>query len=113
MRKLGLLTAAAALAAFVLGSAASRADPVTIDNFSFEDPAFAEGGFSGENFPTLGCADPTINVIPDWATTKICFQAVGVFHPPETTCPGPLVVIPNAFTVGDQIGFSNGGEISQ
>jgi hypothetical protein len=67
----------------------ARADSITVNNFSFEDPAVPSGSF-------------TVGVITDWTTTGIS----GVFNP---ITPGQFDYVPD----GLQVGYSNGGSISQ
>ncbi|MEQ8784963.1 MAG: hypothetical protein RIC55_01635, partial [Pirellulaceae bacterium] len=72
--------------------------PISVDNFSFEDPALADGGF------TSGSSGTT--AIPDWEITTGGSSA-GVFNATATQYP-----IMQA-TDGDQVAFSNGRTFRQ
>ncbi len=86
MLGIGIIAAVGPVLAF---PALAQADPVTIKNPSFEDPAVPDGGF-------------TIGSITDWITSGV----TGVLHP---LTPFHFDFVPD----GLQVGYSNGGSLSQ
>jgi hypothetical protein len=79
----------AALAATIVMAGPALAASIPIANFSFESPSQGPGGY-------------TVGSVTDWIATGIS----GVFYP-------TLSVLPQGPTNGLQVGFSNGGSLSQ
>ena len=93
------LSIAAAVAAALFASATS-AEVININNASFESPDLVEGTW-------------TTNVVQGW-TPVIANGAVGIWKP-SLTAPNNAGVTPEflAGMTGDQVAFSNGGNIRQ
>ena len=101
MRKLGLLTAAAVLATALGFNGTAKADPIAIENPSFESDILSEGGLG----PATGWTGGDGSYYP----------SLGGFPGPNAFCEenDPIQEFVDGTPDGNQIGWSNGSNISQ
>lgn len=99
-RLLSKVSGVAIATTFLMGSAASWADPVTISNHSFEDDVHVDGAYTN-GLISGWILDQTDGVVGTWNPTHT-----------QTGCGDPDDFIDD-IPDGDQIAYSNGGEISQ
>ena len=101
MRKLPAASVTVIATAFLFGSSTSWADPIAITNPSFESTVVAEGGTGAATGWTGG--------------SGVFYPKLGDFAGPNAFCEDndPTQAFIDGIPDGNQIGWSNGSDISQ